>query len=187
MHAVDDDADSGIEGRFVRFPLWAKRVAWMGMGEPMDRPWRPLRRPLPIAVLLLTAVAAGCTRSTTPPSTPTTGASQPAPPWVVGVTLKEFTVTPTVTVAHAGPVTFAARNLGTAKHELVVLRTDQPPAALPIANGQASEAGKIGEIDQFAPRGTETASFRLTPGHYVLLCNVPGHYQRGMHVGLTVQ
>jgi uncharacterized cupredoxin-like copper-binding protein len=73
-------------------------------------------------------------------------------------------------------VTFAARNLGRTKHELVVLRTDRPPAALPITNGQDSEAGKIGEIEQFAPGGVEAASFRLAPGHYVLLCSVPGHY-----------
>jgi uncharacterized cupredoxin-like copper-binding protein len=159
----------------------------------MARHWHPLA----LAVLLLTAVAAGCAKSTTdraaapsasnPSSTPATGASRSAPPWVVGVTLKEFAVTPTVTIARAGPVTFTARNLGKTRHELVVLRTDRQPAALPIAAGQASEAGKIGEIEQFAPGGIEAASFRLAPGHYVLLCNVPGHYQQGMHVGLTVQ
>jgi uncharacterized cupredoxin-like copper-binding protein len=159
----------------------------------MDRHWYPLA----IAALLLTAVAAGCTKSTTtkaaapsasnPSSTPATGASRSTPPWVVGATLKEFAVTPTVTVARAGTVTFAARNLGKIKHELVVLRTDRQPASLPIAHGQAREAGKIGEIEQFAAGGIQTASFRLAPGRYVLLCNVPGHYQRGMHVGLTVQ
>lgn len=159
----------------------------------MDRPWHPLA----LAVLLLTAVAAaaGCTKSTTNQAAPsastpsgTTAApvSRSAPVWVVGVTLKEFAVTPTVTIARAGPVTFAARNLGKTRHELVVLRTDRQPAALPIANGQATEVGKIGEIEQFAPGGVEAASFRLAPGHYLLLCNLPGHYQRGMHVALTV-
>ena len=158
----------------------------------MDRPWRPLA----LALLLLTVVAAGCTKSTTnqaapsasnPGSTTAAGAGRSAPPWVVGVTLKEFALTPTVMIAHAGPVAFAARNLGKTKHELVVLRTDRPPAALPIANGQAREVGKIGEIEQFAPGRVEAASFRLAPGHYVLLCNVPGHYQQGMYVGLIVQ
>jgi uncharacterized cupredoxin-like copper-binding protein len=151
----------------------------------------PRRRPLPIAVLLLAVVAAGCAKPTTnptpPPGTTAAGASRSAPAWVVGVTLKEFALTPTRTVAQAGPVAFAARNLGKAKHELVVLRTDRPPAALPVANGQASEAGKVGELEQFAPGGVQAASFRLAPGRYVLLCNVPGHYQRGMRVGLTVQ
>jgi len=33
------------------------------------------------------------------------------------VSLREFALTPTVAIAHAGPVTFAARNLGKAKHE----------------------------------------------------------------------
>jgi uncharacterized cupredoxin-like copper-binding protein len=159
----------------------------------MARGWHPLA----LAVLLLTAVAAGCTKSTTNPTaapsasnpsgTPAAGASRSAPPWLVGVTLKEFAVSPTATTAQAGPVAFAARNLGKAKHELVVLRTDRQPAALPVANGQAGEVGKVGEIEQFAPGGVEAASFRLAPGRYVLLCNVPGHYQQGMHVGLTVQ
>jgi uncharacterized cupredoxin-like copper-binding protein len=26
----------------------------------------------------------------------------------------------------------------------------------------------------------------LAPGHYVAICNLPGHYQRGMHVGFSV-
>ena len=162
------------------------------MGELVARHWHRLA----LAVLVLTAVAAGCTRSTTnhvapsaanPSGTSASGVSRSASSWVVGVTLKEFALTPTVTIAHAGPVTFAARNLGRTKHELVVVRTDRPPAALPIASGQASEAGKIGEIEQFAPGGVEAASFRLAPGRYVLLCNVPGHYRLGMRVGLTVQ
>lgn len=162
------------------------------MGEPMARGWHPLA----LTLLLQTAVATGCTKSTTnqaaasasrPSSAPVAGAGRSAPPWLVGVTLKEFALTPTVPIAQAGPVTFAARNLGEAKHELVVLRTDRQPAALPVANGQATEVGKVGEIEQFAPGGVEATSFRLAPGHYVLLCNVPGHYQRGMHVGLTVQ
>jgi len=140
------------------------------MGDPMDRHWHPLL----IAVLLLTAVAAGCTKSTTsrtaapsasnPASTTAAGASRSAPPWVVGVTLKEFALTPTVTIAHAGPVTFDARNLGKIKHELVVLRTDRPAAALPVANGQASEVGKIGEIEQFPLVASRRPRSRLRPG-----------------------
>jgi len=27
----------------------------------------------------------------------------------------------------------------------------------------------------------------LPAGHYDLICNVPGHYQLGMHVALTVE
>jgi uncharacterized cupredoxin-like copper-binding protein len=27
----------------------------------------------------------------------------------------------------------------------------------------------------------------LAPGHYVLICNIAGHYQLGMHTSLTVK
>jgi uncharacterized cupredoxin-like copper-binding protein len=36
------------------------------------------------------------------------------------------------------------------------------------------------------PGTTKTLTIDLAPGHYVFLCNLPGHYQSGMHVDVTV-
>ncbi len=108
----------------------------------------------------------------------------------VNVELKDFAITPTVTSASAGTVSFAASNTGPSEHEFVVLRTDLAPDALPVEGGKVAEevAGieVVGEIEEFAAGGTEIASFDLTPGNYVFICNIPGHYQAGMEVAFQV-
>jgi uncharacterized cupredoxin-like copper-binding protein len=36
------------------------------------------------------------------------------------------------------------------------------------------------------PTTTKSITIDLKPGHYALVCNLPGHYGLGMHVDLTV-
>jgi uncharacterized cupredoxin-like copper-binding protein len=118
----------------------------------------------------------------------------------VSVTLQEFSVIPAQNSVSAGDVTFRASNKGPKdNHELVVIKTDLAPDALPTT----SEAGVdekgagiqvIGEIEEFAPGQSKTASFDLEAGKYVLICNVveteggkpESHYKNGMRIGLTV-
>jgi uncharacterized cupredoxin-like copper-binding protein len=92
--------------------------------------------------------------------------------------------------AEAGEITFEAHNEGTTPHELAIIKTDTDPADLPISRGAVdeNEAGElIGRIDAFAGGSVEEDTFRLDAGQYVLLCNIPGHYQQGMHASLTVK
>ncbi|MDR6499906.1 putative cupredoxin-like copper-binding protein [Burkholderia ambifaria] len=90
----------------------------------------------------------------------------------------------------AGRVTFDVKNAvdNNMEHELVVLRTDLPDDALPVRKRQVLEhrLRKIGEVEDIAPGTSKRASFKLTPGHYVLICNKPGHYVAGMHTALVV-
>ncbi|AXF24811.1 hypothetical protein CUJ89_31745 [Burkholderia pyrrocinia] len=74
------------------------------------------------------------------------------------------------------------------EHELVVLKTNLSDDALPVSKGQVVEhkLTKIGEVEDIAPGKRKYASFKLTPGHYVLICNKPGHYEAGMHTVLAV-
>lgn len=74
------------------------------------------------------------------------------------------------------------------KHELVVLKTDLADDALPVSKGQVLEhkLRKIGEVEDISPGTSKHASFKLAPGHYVLICNKPGHYEAGMHTALAV-
>jgi uncharacterized cupredoxin-like copper-binding protein len=88
--------------------------------------------------------------------------------------------------AASGKVTFRVTNDGKAKHEFVVLRTDKPAAHLPIHEGEASEAGNVGEIGDLAPGQTKTLTLNLPPGHYAFVCNLPGHYMAGMHTDFTI-
>lgn len=83
-------------------------------------------------------------------------------------------------------MTFVVRNAGTVKHELVVLRTATKAAKLPVNDGgKASERGSVGR--QLAAGATRRLTLTLTKGHYVLICNLGGHYMAGMRANLTVR
>jgi uncharacterized cupredoxin-like copper-binding protein len=85
----------------------------------------------------------------------------------------------------ASVVTFKVANTAAIRHEMVVIRTTTKASQITIRNGRASEAGHVGEVELKA--GTSgTLELNLKPGHYVLLCNVGHHYQRGMYKDLTV-
>jgi uncharacterized cupredoxin-like copper-binding protein len=109
----------------------------------------------------------------------------------VTVELKEFTLTPASSSAPAGEITFVARNVGTIDHQLVVLKTDLDPSAVPVRNFKADEMApgvkKAGEIKEFKPGSAATATFDLDPGRYVLICNVPTHYNGGMRAAFAVR
>lgn len=108
---------------------------------------------------------------------------------LVGVTLKEMSIAPSQTFAIAGPVTFTVTNSGTVVHELVVLKTDIPEGSIPARAddpSKAQEPGNVGEAADIDPGKTETVTFTLDPGKYVLICNQPGHYAAGMHTSFTV-
>ncbi len=116
----------------------------------------------------------------------------------VQVTLKEFEVLPAQSSVAAGSVTFEATNDGPEDdHELVVIKTDLAPDALPTnPDGSVNEDGEgleaIGEIEEFPPGETQSATFDLEAGSYVLICNVydadeqEAHYQEGMRVSFAV-
>ncbi len=116
----------------------------------------------------------------------------------VEITLQEFAVVPGATSAAAGSITFEATNNGPEDdHELVVIRTDLAPDALPTNdNGSVNEEGEgveaIDEIPEFAPGETQSLTVDLEAGAYALICNVyteseqESHYQEGMRVAFTV-
>ncbi len=119
----------------------------------------------------------------------------------VDVGLQEWAVVPAVASIGAGPVTFKATNTGPDDpHELVVFKTDIAPGDLPASDvGKVDEEGAgiemIGEIEEFDPGKTASATFDLKPGKYVLLCNIvqdepdgtkESHYRQGMFIAFTV-
>ena len=119
----------------------------------------------------------------------------------VDVVLSEFAVVPSVPSIAAGKVTFVATNTGPDDpHELVVFKTDLGDRNLPASpEGKVDEEGAgltfIGEIEEFDPGKTGTATFDLAPGKYVLVCNIvqdepdgtkESHYLKGMSIPFTV-
>ena len=161
----------------------------------------PVRLPLLLALLLATVAVAACgddddddavAATPAPTASPAaTTAAAPAGGAVVEVSLTEFSLTPAVdAAAAAGGITFQVSNVGVVPHEFVVIRSDAAPDALPQAAGvvDESQVEVMGRIDQWPGEGeTREATFSLTPGRYLLICNLVGHYQLGTTAAFTVE
>lgn len=136
------------------------------------------------------ATTATATASTTAPAATTTTAAADKEGPVVTVRMaspKEFSFSLAPRSVKAGHVTFTATNGGTMTHEMVVLKTAMPAAKLPMESAtKAREIGHVGEIGDLPAGSTKTIILTLKPGHYTVLCNLPGHYRGGMQADLTV-
>ena len=117
----------------------------------------------------------------------------------VKVSLKEFSVTPDSRQHKAGSISIDADNVGSIKHELVIVKA-KDAAALPLkADGSVDEekiatADKLGETGELAAAKSKTQKFTLPAGDYVIFCNVVDtksgtppvvHFKRGMHETFT--
>jgi len=102
--------------------------------------------------------------------------------------IADYKITVNVPSVKAGSTKIGVRNLGTMEHSFQVIKTDLPPDKLPTdgASAKAKEDGKVGGIESIAPGGSASVTLDLAPGKYVLICNVAGHYQLGMHISFTV-
>jgi len=92
----------------------------------------------------------------------------------------------------AGQVNFAITNIGTIQHELLVFKTDLPPASIPVDNnGDIIPNGPgltlVSTTNPIDPGKTVSQVVDLTqPGTYVFVCNMPGHFKAGMYRVVTV-
>jgi uncharacterized cupredoxin-like copper-binding protein len=83
--------------------------------------------------------------------------------------------------------------VSTIPHEFVIFKTDTPAAQLKLdANNEVDEAAKgledvVDSGSDIPPGETRLMAADLAPGHYALVCNLPGHYGLGMHVDITVK
>ncbi|MBA3844749.1 MAG: hypothetical protein H0X39_19385 [Actinobacteria bacterium] len=127
------------------------------------------------------AVASGCGGARS-------GSASAAP--VVVLTERDFAIDAPKVVT-AGEVVFRVRNDGPDAHELLVVRA--PNGDLPMRSDgltldeerlQQSEVGVLEPAESYAVRELR---LRLSPGRYVLFCNMSGHYIGGMHQTLVVR
>lgn len=122
-------------------------------------------------------------------ATPTQGEAQDQGT-AVGVILKNFDVFVDRDSVPAGMVTFNLRNEGISEHEFVIFKTELSADNLPVKDAQVQEDApslqKVAEQQQFSPGETRQLTLQLDPGHYVLLCNLPDHYQQGMRIDFNV-
>ena len=114
-----------------------------------------------------------------------------AAPAAVSVTAKEFQLALGSPTAAAGTVTFTIKNDGTVTHEFVVIKTDLASDKLPTAadgnvDEESSELTHVDEVEDITAGSTKPLKVDLPAGHYVLVCNLPGHYAGGMRAKLDV-
>jgi uncharacterized cupredoxin-like copper-binding protein len=103
--------------------------------------------------------------------------------------MTDYKITVNMPSVKAGKTKIGVRNLATMEHSFEVLKTDLPHDKIPtdLASAKAKEDGKVGGIASIPAGKSAAVTVDLTPGKYVLICNVAGHYQLGMHVGFTVE
>ncbi len=103
--------------------------------------------------------------------------------------LSDFKIVSDHATVTAGRTVIGIRNHASMLHEVIVIKTDLAPDKLPIdgATAKASENGKAGELLNIPAGASRKLVVDLAPGTYVIICNIAGHYQLGMRVGLEVK
>ena len=123
-----------------------------------------------------------------------------APKGDVQVTTVDYAIHMPTSLA-TGKHVIGLTNKGKVGHELVIFKTALPGDKLPVnADGDVVEdsplltsvadSGDGPKVDAESVPPGQTESFKtdeFTPGHYVAVCNLPGHYKLGMWLNVTVQ
>ena len=111
-------------------------------------------------------------------------------PTRVDVTMTDYEMGLSVDSVKAGEVTFRITNdADVTVHEFVVVSTDTLAADLPVGEDllvDESQFTPVDEVEDLEAGKSANLTVTLTPGHYVLLCNIAGHYTLGMHTDFTV-
>jgi uncharacterized cupredoxin-like copper-binding protein len=87
--------------------------------------------------------------------------------------------------APAGVVTFKVSNTSKETiHEMVLVYLKNPTKPLPYMDGENRvDEDKVvtkGEVSELDPGKSGSLTVALQPGRYLLMCNVPGHFESGM-------
>ena len=87
-----------------------------------------------------------------------------------------------------GYFAFDLRNTGKVRHEFVMIKTARTAKKLPVANGKVSRHGwKVSLPLEPGEHRRLIIVGKLRPGHYVLICGIAGHYQKGMRRDFTLR
>jgi plastocyanin len=115
----------------------------------------------------------------------------------VALTFSEWEIALDSGTVRAGDVTFEFANEGELAHNLVIVKSDLPPAELPLTDSAVDKSklnveGGAGPIAPGPPpTGAEGYTVALSAGKYVLFCDIvaagESHYRNGMYVSLLVE
>ena len=106
----------------------------------------------------------------------------------VEVSLRDDAVVPSPATVDAGAILFSATNEGTETHEIEVFSGDVDPSTLPVEDNVAVTDGLelLDEIEDITPGSSADLTVELEAGTYVVMCNLAGHFAKGMHAVITV-
>jgi len=110
----------------------------------------------------------------------------------VAVTVQNFRID-IPPVLQSGTIRFVVTNLGPTMHEFNVARTDLAPANVPMkADGILDDTDPhqnfthLAEVEGIDIGQHKTLTVQLSPGQYVVYCNMDGHVAAGMVEQITV-
>lgn len=142
-----------------------------------------------MSLLLACAVAAIVSLETRPSG----GLTIPSGSHVVHVDEHDFGIRMSQATLPAGNYVFVDTNHGPSPHELVMWKTSLPARHIPLeaAAHKVNEdspalASALDSGSSLDPGETRLLTTTLERGHYVIVCNLPGHFMAGMHVDITV-
>jgi uncharacterized cupredoxin-like copper-binding protein len=127
-----------------------------------------------------------------PTATPS-GPVTPVAPGTVQVSLSDgpFAVTAQPPSMTSGAITFEVTNTGSILHNLRVIKTELDPGSLPIDSAtfavDESAVDVVAQLAEFDAGETQQLQAELEAGAYVLICNVPSHYDGGMRTAFTAE
>jgi len=134
------------------------------------------------AAVSMVAAGAGCS----------SGPSSSAGSRVV-VTEHDFGLQASASSVRAGAVTVHVVNRGPSTHELNIDRTSLADGSLPLkpdgltVNEDSPALQRVDSVSVVRLGSSQDLHLRLEPGHYVLYCNLEGHYLGTMHTSLEVK
>ncbi len=107
--------------------------------------------------------------------------------------MEDFKLHLAVTEVQSGNITLHLENDGPSTHEFNVDRTDLADSDLPLrADGlsvdeKSPQLTRLGSIEILEAGDKANLTVDLQPGHYVLYCNLEGHYLGKMYATLDVR
>jgi len=78
----------------------------------------------------------------------------------------------------------------TENHEMLLVKLKSAEQSVPVIAAKhridEKQLKSLGEVSDLKPGKDGQLTATLDPGAYLLLCNIKGHYEAGMHAKLTV-